>query len=47
MGRNIFQSEAPLAMVQAVNKVVHEGLKPQEAFEEFQELAHSTTAGDQ
>jgi putative autoinducer-2 (AI-2) aldolase len=46
MGRNIFQSEAPLAMVQAVNKVVHEGLKPQEAFEEFQEMAHSTTAGD-
>jgi putative autoinducer-2 (AI-2) aldolase len=46
MGRNIFQSESPVAMVQAVNKVVHDGLKPEAAFEEFQELARSTAAGD-
>jgi putative autoinducer-2 (AI-2) aldolase len=31
MGRNIFQSDAPLAMIQAVNKVVHELMKPEEA----------------
>lgn len=31
MGRNIFQSEAPLAMIQAVGKVVHEFMKPEEA----------------
>jgi putative autoinducer-2 (AI-2) aldolase len=31
MGRNIFQAEDPLAMVQAVRKVVHESFKPVEA----------------
>jgi putative autoinducer-2 (AI-2) aldolase len=38
MGRNIFQSDAPTAMIQAVRKVVHEGSKPKEAFELFQTL---------
>ncbi|MBF0439645.1 MAG: 3-hydroxy-5-phosphonooxypentane-2,4-dione thiolase LsrF, partial [Magnetococcales bacterium] len=33
MGRNIFQAESPVAMIQAVGKVVHEGFTPQEAFE--------------
>ncbi len=27
MGRNIFQSESPAAMIQAVRKVVHEGYR--------------------
>ena len=40
MGRNIFQSEFPAAMLQAVAKVVHERLKPREAFQLFQELSH-------
>jgi 3-hydroxy-5-phosphonooxypentane-2,4-dione thiolase len=35
MGRNIFQSEAPAAMIQAVRKVVHENARPEEAFEFF------------
>ncbi len=35
MGRNIFQSEKPVAMIQAVRKVVHEGFKPLEAYEFF------------
>jgi putative autoinducer-2 (AI-2) aldolase len=35
MGRNIFQSEAPFAMIQAVSKVVHELMKPEEAYELF------------
>jgi putative autoinducer-2 (AI-2) aldolase len=38
MGRNIFQSESPVAMLQAVRKVVHEGLRPADAFEVFQAL---------
>lgn len=38
MGRNIFQSEAPAAMIQAVRKVVHEKMKPREALEYFQAL---------
>jgi len=33
MGRNIFQSDAPVAMIQAVGKVVHENMKPEEAHE--------------
>ncbi|MCX8033206.1 MAG: 3-hydroxy-5-phosphonooxypentane-2,4-dione thiolase [Thermoleophilia bacterium] len=35
MGRNIFQSDAPVAMIQAVRKVVHELMKPEEAYELF------------
>jgi putative autoinducer-2 (AI-2) aldolase len=31
MGRNIFQSDAPLAMIEAVHEVVHNNLKPAEA----------------
>jgi len=38
MGRNIFQSDAPLAMMKAVNKVVHEGLSPSEAYEYFSSI---------
>ena len=38
MGRNIFQSEDPIAMIQAVGSVVHEGKTPQEAFEMFNTL---------
>ncbi len=36
MGRNIFQSEAPTAMIQAVRKVVHENMKPEHAYELYQ-----------
>jgi putative autoinducer-2 (AI-2) aldolase len=39
MGRNIFQSRAPAAMIQAVARVVHDDASPQEAFELFGELA--------
>ncbi|MEM9160442.1 MAG: 3-hydroxy-5-phosphonooxypentane-2,4-dione thiolase [Verrucomicrobiota bacterium] len=38
MGRNVFQSEAPIAMIQAVAGVVHDGLKPSEALEKFNDL---------
>ena len=43
MGRNIFQSHAPAAMIQAVAKVVHEDARPAEAFELFSELAREAT----
>ena len=39
MGRNIFQSHAPAAMIQAVAKVVHDDASPAEAHELFEELA--------
>ena len=35
MGRNIFQSDAPVAMIQAVGKVVHELMKPEDAYDLF------------
>jgi putative autoinducer-2 (AI-2) aldolase len=35
MGRNIFQSEAPQAMIEAVAAVVHKNMKPKQAFELF------------
>lgn len=44
MGRNIFQSEAPAAMIQAVAGVVHDGLAPGAAYALYQELAHDRVA---
>ena len=38
MGRNIFQSDAPKAMMQAVRKVVHENMKPAEAVDLYETL---------
>jgi putative autoinducer-2 (AI-2) aldolase len=38
MGRNIFQSDAPAAMLQAVRKVVHENMKPREAKDVYESL---------
>jgi len=38
MGRNIFQSNAPKAMMQAVHKLVHENLKPKEALKLYETL---------
>src|SRR5437763_1001819 len=38
MGRNIFQSDAPKAMIQAVHAVVHKNMKPQHALDMFQSL---------
>ena len=43
MGRNIFQSESPAAMIQAVARVVHEDGRPEEAYELFQDLAREKT----
>jgi len=38
MGRNIFQSDSPRAMLQAVRKVVHESAKPAEAYELYETI---------
>jgi len=35
MGRNIFQSESPVAMIKAIRKVVHEREKPKAAYDFF------------
>lgn len=38
MGRNIFQADDPVAMIQAVRAVVHENASPQRAFELYKTL---------
>ena len=38
MGRNIFQSESPVAMIQAVKAVVHENETPEKAFDMYNTL---------
>jgi putative autoinducer-2 (AI-2) aldolase len=45
MGRNIFQSEAPQAMIQAVGAVVHRLMKPKDAYDLFQTLRHERQRG--
>ncbi len=38
MGRNVFQSDAPVAMIQAVRRVVHCGASAEEGYELYREL---------
>jgi putative autoinducer-2 (AI-2) aldolase len=40
MGRNIFQSDCPAGMAQAIGKVVHEGYTPAQAHEVYLEIKH-------
>ncbi len=35
MGRNIFQSSDPIAMIGAVSSVVHQSVKPQAAYDQY------------
>jgi len=44
MGRNIFQSDAPAAMIQAVRKVVHERAKPEDALDFYETLKNEKKA---
>ncbi len=43
MGRNIFQADDPAAMIQAVRAVVHDGEKPEKAYELYQTLKGQNT----
>jgi putative autoinducer-2 (AI-2) aldolase len=45
MGRNIFQSDAPVAMIQAVREVVHHLMTPKVAFDLFQTMQHEQKRG--
>jgi len=40
MGRNIFQSHDPVAMIRAVNAIVHESVKPQAAYDQYSTAMH-------
>jgi putative autoinducer-2 (AI-2) aldolase len=44
MGRNIFQCEAPSAMIQAVRSVVHDQEKPEKAYELYRSLKRDSQA---
>ena len=44
MGRNIFQSEAPVAMIQAVRAVVHQNEPPQKALDLYLSLKEQASA---
>jgi putative autoinducer-2 (AI-2) aldolase len=41
MGRNVFQSGDPAAMIQAVRAVVHDGATPQQAYDLYRSLQRS------
>ena len=40
MGRNIFQSDCPAGMAQAIGAVVHQGYTPQQAYEVYESVKH-------
>jgi 3-hydroxy-5-phosphonooxypentane-2,4-dione thiolase len=41
MGRNVFQSEHPIAMIQAVRAVVHDKRTPKDAFDLYQTISNA------
>ena len=41
MGRNIFQSDCPSGMAQAIGKVVHEGYTPKQAYEVYETIKYA------
>jgi putative autoinducer-2 (AI-2) aldolase len=41
MGRNVFQAEHPVAMLQAIRAVVHDRRTPKEAFDLYNTLRNS------
>jgi 3-hydroxy-5-phosphonooxypentane-2,4-dione thiolase len=46
MGRNIFQSDDPVAMIQAVGAVVHKNEKPEKAFQLYESLKARAVSKD-
>jgi len=44
MGRNIFQSENPVAMIQAIRAVVHNNMNPKEALDLFNQIREGKSA---
>ncbi len=45
MGRNIFRSDDPVAMIQAVRAVVHENVSPQKAYNLYESIRKSNIKG--
>lgn len=47
MGRNIFQSDHPAAMLAAVTNIVHDGATPDEAYQMYQDTSSQPAAEDE
>ncbi|MBI4689266.1 MAG: 3-hydroxy-5-phosphonooxypentane-2,4-dione thiolase [Nitrospirae bacterium] len=45
MGRNIFQSDAPVAMIQAVRAIVHDNATPQRAYDIYNSIKAASKRG--
>ena len=43
MGRNIFQSESPIAIIEAVRAVVHDNETPEKAFDLYNTIKNKVT----
>ncbi len=41
MGRNIFQSDSPVGMARAIRAIVHENMKPEEAYNLYENVKNS------
>jgi DhnA-type fructose-1,6-bisphosphate aldolase and related enzymes len=39
VGRNVFQSSSPVAMIKAISAIVHDNLEPEDAYQMFRELS--------
>ena len=39
VGRNVFQSSSPVAMIKSISAIVHDSLEPEDAFQLFRELS--------
>ncbi|MDR1380471.1 MAG: 3-hydroxy-5-phosphonooxypentane-2,4-dione thiolase [Tannerella sp.] len=39
VGRNVFQSPSPIAMIKAISSIVHDGLLPEDAYQLYRELS--------
>ncbi|PCE63095.1 3-hydroxy-5-phosphonooxypentane-2,4-dione thiolase [Sediminicola luteus] len=44
MGRNVFQSDAPIAMIQAVHALVHDAMSPKQAYALYEEIKAAVKA---
>lgn len=43
VGRNVFQSSSPVAMIKAISAIVHDNLIPEDAYQLYRELSSDTS----
>ena len=47
LGRNIWQNDCPVAMIKAINAIVHEEYTPEGAQHLYDEVAHEMSAHEE